>query len=476
MIPQAAFKRVRGSLTVFFALLLTTVLAILLVLTAGLRRSTTILQIEGAMNTSMSAVFAEYNRELLEQYDILAVDTSYGTAYADVQNTAEHLRWYCNGNFGQEMLLTRDKLGLTATDAEVISVVRLTDGGGCVFKNQAIRYMENWAGITVESQTTEWSEEVERIEFPVDEWWNQARTDLGQAELPQRENEEGVMEEVPLNNPADAVDAIRNLGILNLVVENTDAVSEVNVDLQECVSRRELRSDYSEETVYREFSVMEQLLFHEYLFHKMGSYTDVMEKSRLKYQMEYLLCGKASDYDNLEGTTNKLLGLRMMMNYIYLSGNGVKQAEIQTVARALTAVVLKPELAPLVAKTITFAWCFAESVQDIRLLLDGGSVPLQKNDSSWKTSLENLVEFNRHLQGASGQENGLTYEMYLRILLFLTSDADVVMRAMDLMEMDVRLTAGNGMFMLDGCIVSMEAEVEVEGSDGSYCILRKFSY
>ena len=185
-------KRARGSVSVCFVLLLSLILSLLFALHAGIRKSTCELQIEYAMNASMNAVFAEYHRQLLEQYDLLAIDTSYGTGTFEVQNTAEHLRRYMQDNFGEE----RDLLGMTAVDAEALGVTRLTDGNGRVFEKQAIHYMHTLTGLPEWESSNGQAEEYERQdrEIPMDSLWQQAGEELSAQELPQIQNETGEWE------------------------------------------------------------------------------------------------------------------------------------------------------------------------------------------------------------------------------------------------------------------------------------------
>lgn len=58
--------------------------------------------------------------------------------------------------------------------------------------------------------------------------------------LPQTEVEEGVYEEVPLDNPADIANATRSSGVLNLVVEDSSGLSAVKVPLNDYISHRTL--------------------------------------------------------------------------------------------------------------------------------------------------------------------------------------------------------------------------------------------
>lgn len=475
---QVVFKkRYRGSVSVFFVLLLSLILSLLFALHAGIQRSTCELQIEYAMNASMNAVFAEYHRQLLDQYDLLAIDTSYGTGNFEVQNTAEHLRCYMNENFGHGLTGTRDPLGLSAVDAEVFGVTRLTDGNGKVFTYQAITYMHTLTGLpqweTNVTQAKEYEQQSSGVSL--DDLWNQASGELHSQELPQIQKEDGEWETVSLENPADAVAALRSLGILRLTVEDQDSISNATLEQGQRVSERRLMQGIGDSVVYGEPTAADKLLFCEYLFQKMGCYTGTKEESALKYQIEYLLCGEPGDYDNLEKTANKLCMLRFFFNYNYLSNHPGKRAEVKAAAMALSAVALKPELEPFVSKTLLFAWAYVESVQDVKLLLGGGKVPLKKTDADWKTQLANLADFNRHLsQNADGR--GMDYTGYLRLLLCLVSDETLSKRAMDLVESDIRLTCGNESFQLDGCIIRLDAGVSAESASGTYFIRRRFSY
>jgi len=466
-----------GSVSLFFALMLSLVLALLFVLRNGLEMSTRQLQIEYAMNASMNAAFAEYHQELLKQYDILAIDTSYGTTGYEVQNTAEHVRRYMDGNFGYRLFGNNDMLGLKAEDAEVYSVSRLTEGQGNVLEYQILSYMHSLTGLPDWGYTEEQAKDYERgmEDNPVESLWGQANGELAAQELPTVENEDGETEEVALENPADAVWSLKSLGIIKLVIEDEDSISQETLAQEDLVSERSCMQDACADTVLYNFNLADKMLLQEYLFQKMGCYTEQLEKSRLKYQIEYLLCGERRDYDNLQHCANRLSLLRFLFNYRYLSNSTVKTAEAKALALALTAVAMQPSLEPFVTRTLLFAWAYVESVQDVKSLLEGGKVPLQKTDSDWKTGIAGLANFHENLEGGGGG-SGLDYKGYLRIMLCLVSEEKLRLRMMDLIESDIRKTKGNESFRLDGCIVSLDLGVTVSAGDDSFYIRRKFSY
>ncbi len=476
-------KKTRASVSVFFLLVLSFLLSLLFALRTAVLESTRKLQIEQAMNTSMNAVFAEYHRELLDQYDILAIDTSYGTSSTDAYNTAGHLQSYMNGNFGKGMLKDSDMLGLTAEDVAVEQVKRLTDGGGLVFEKQAVASMRAMAGLPnheeqVGDETGDYQKAQELLssesENAMDQMWDQATQSLSSQELPTITDETGEEQTVALENPADAVWSARGLGILRLVIEDQDSLSNERVKKEELLSNRECLREYCGEGDIS-VGIGEQLAFRQYLFMKFGHYRNPLEKSHLKYQIEYLIAGTESDYDNLEKIATRISLLRFLMDYRYLSNDAAKIAQAKTVALALTAVAMKPELEPFVTRTLLFAWSYAEAVSDVKRLLDGGKVPMNKTSADWRLGIENIGNFKDELGGA-GTETGLSYEEYLRIYLALVPGERLAKRAMDLVETDIRKTSGNEAFRLDNCIVSLDAGVRVVAAGKEYYIRRRFAY
>ena len=56
---------------------------------------------------------------------------------------------------------------------------------------------------------------------------------------------------------------------------------------------------------------------------------------------------------------------------------------------------------------------------------------------------------------------GLYYQDYLRMKLFLTDAGTKLRRMADVIEMDVRRTDGNSSFKLDYCVDIIRAELEI---------------
>ncbi|MDE5679690.1 MAG: hypothetical protein K2I01_04580, partial [Lachnospiraceae bacterium] len=95
-------KEAGGYLTVFLSLILSVMLSLCLTLVLGARENSRRMEIECVTDIGTDSILAEYHRELLRQYDLLFIDTSYGTANASYYQTAAHLQNYIAYNLGGE--------------------------------------------------------------------------------------------------------------------------------------------------------------------------------------------------------------------------------------------------------------------------------------------------------------------------------------------------------------------------------------
>lgn len=88
-----------------------------------------------------------------------------------------------------------------------------------------------------------------------------------------------------------------------------------------------------------------------------------------------------------------------------------------------------PELEEPVTQLILFAWGYAESVKDLRMLFDGEKVPIIKDSGSWNTPFSQLLTFRGHLSEYPRGQKGLGYGDYLQAFLFLESQEKVTGKA-----------------------------------------------
>lgn len=472
-----------GYLTVFLSLILSVMISLCLALVLGARENTRRLEIECVTDVGMNNILAEYHRELLKQYDLFFIDTSYGTATASYEKTAAHLKEYLELNLGGDEIflpmLYRNLLKLQVDKVEITGVSAAADEEGAVLRRQAVdvmygrvgvellRQVQNWVTVTEEYEldTRDVLQEQKEASKALEEWNGTTVT------------VEGGETEVKIDNPGNKVVSFWEAGMLNLITKEPDKLSGQKADLGAYLSARQpLQGTGMNHAVTFEDGLWEQLVFHEYVLAYTGHYNAEKEGSFLKYQTEYILSGKESDIENLKNVAYKLLAVRAASNMVYLLSDQEKMKLAETVANVLAALITLPEIAPLFETVIVLTWALAESIYDVSQLLDGGRVPLLKSSADWHYSLEEMLDFQGNTDGAK-QERGLCYEDYLRIMLCLQEKRVTSFRLMDIMEMDIRQTPGNTYFRIDGCIDSVTAMVQYSGKDGSiYSITRNYGY
>ncbi|MCR5654545.1 MAG: DUF5702 domain-containing protein [Lachnospiraceae bacterium] len=486
----------KGSVSIFLVLAFTVILSLLLTLIEGARQNAIRLKAECAYDLAMQSVFAEYNRELLEQYELFFIDVTYGNG-GNIHCLEDHFKGYLTDNtdLGETYGLIKDLTAVYPQNVTVDAYSLATDAGGEVLKRQAVGYMKNLYGmdylkeIQSELATVEDYDLVER-DITSERLSNQSAIDNFEIPPKKKDATEDEWEEVEIDNPADAVNATR--GILSLVIDADTEISTMAVNPQNYVSGRSL--NVGSGLGKREgVGAADELIFHEYLLQFCGYYTEPKEEGLLQYQVEYILMGKSSDIDNLKAIVNRLLLLRETANVTYLFSDEAKVAEAEALAATVCAAVALPELTELVKISLLFAWAYAESVYDVKQLLKGGRVPIVKTAETWHYSLEGMLQFTQDgsadvveqtaddadTVGASDETiaDGLSYKDYLRVFLALEGSEKKTKRAMDIIEMDIRKTPGNAGFRLDCCVDRAVITANFASKYGGSCeITREWYY
>ena len=88
-----------GYLTVYMTMTLMVLLTLCMTMIEGARRSAMRMEAELITDTALRSIFAEYNRELMRQYNIFAIDSSYGSSASGMTQTSEHFRDYMEKNY-----------------------------------------------------------------------------------------------------------------------------------------------------------------------------------------------------------------------------------------------------------------------------------------------------------------------------------------------------------------------------------------
>lgn len=163
-----------------------------------------------------------------------------------------------------------------------------------------------------------------------------------------------------------------------------------------------------------------------------------------KYGMEYLAAGKEEEKDNLAYIVNRLLALRLLVNFVYVVSDGILQEKSLATATLLAGFTGIPPVITAVQYTILLILAFQEACVDITALLMGKSVPAIKNRANFKMAYEEICLGSRSLFQKKAADvpdktkGGISYGQYIFALLLTVSRETLLERMLDLIQYDLR--------------------------------------
>lgn len=488
---------VRGSITLYLALTLAAVLTLYFVLIGGARLGAARMQMESVSRTAQNAALAEFHQELHRRYDLFMADTSYGGPGGGDDSFAHHLRGYMERCCVRETVLPmgsiRDWTSMRISEVQVPEARYACDNGGRAVREQVYAYMaadpagsvlsgflvsaDRWKGLEIsgrewEVKTQESREELKEAlrERRQEQKEENREKDKNNVTVTQEEREAASDKPSEAENMVDEIGSFQFLPILTQVFGSTENLSDRMVRKETGLCGRDvhLGTGMTAENSHG-YPAADEILFDRYIYEKTGNCVRPSQDGQLRYQTEYILCGKDTDRGNLEGTAARILLIREASNAVYLFTDEERMARVHLVAAAAAFLLLNPELEDPIANALALAWSYLESVQDVRTLMTGGKVPLEKTSESWQTGLHELLTPLTAIRDRDSGE-GIDYDVYLQGLLLIEGRTVKTQRTMGIMEMDVRRITGNSGFRMDLCLDAfrMHAEAEACGTGFSF--------
>ncbi len=446
----------KGEITAFlslvFVLLVSFILGIMEV--SVIQTSKNMARLEA--DRAVYSVFGEYQRELLEQYHVFAVDGSYGTGQWEEENLVRRMHYF----------------GTENVDHKITGIQLMTDNSGQAFREQVLDYMEQRYGIALIQDFTGLTAEWEAQEIAGEEFKEKEKELAGQIQDVIGNSENSAELEESGENPFACVQQIEKSGLLSVVTPKEMEISGKQIDRNSQVSYRKLEKGRGIFPARKGTDgIEEKLLFNEYILDtfKNAAFSSEEqstseEDTSLEYEVEYILSGQESDKENLEEVLQKIFLIRMVLNYTYLLGDSAKQSEAEALALTVSTILLMPEASEVVKQLILVAWACGESAVDIRTLLSGKRAALIKNSESWQVPLSSLLTVASGGDGMEGSDTagGITYKDYLRILLFLGDSEEITMRTLDRTEENLNAIQEMEFFQADQCVTKIEIESTVQ--------------
>lgn len=204
---------------------------------------------------------------------------------------------------------------------------------------------------------------------------------------------------------------------------------------------------------------LDKLYLISYILEHFCNYAKVEETHPLEYETEYLIGGQKEDLENLEIILKKIQHLRFIPNYLYLQTDEEKKTEARTLATVISIALASPEATEIVQQGILIAWAYGESIMDLRTLMTGKKVPVIKTRENWQLSMASLLKLGtKEDTGAEGakEEEGIGYEEYLKILLFMEKQECLQSRVLDLIEWNMQMRLNCPFFQADSCVTRIK--------------------
>ena len=508
----------KGSITVYLSLILCVMISLIFAAMDSARLSCGRAITALAAEEGMFSLFSEYDRILYEKYGLLVIDGGYGSpelkaglllnraADAAEKVLAQGSLFDINGSSN----LFRAGMENKAVTGYVLA----TDSEGKMLKDQIKALMTRKLGIDVlsamctyytgaaaaaESAESFDLEKMDNMKADLEEGKSAAdearraaeeaeraaaeapggRPDTPPAVSPQNEDNSAVSEQ-DAKEAAGAADIIENiyalkrLGIMAAAVPDISRISAAQIDVKNMPSKRTVLTGMGVLPAGSS-SIADAVLLARYITDFFPAFTDNDESGSFRYQAEYVIAGKGRDVENLKSVLNRLLVIRMALNYAYLLAHPEKTQEAGALALTISSVLLVPQFFELVRQIILLCWSYGESMLDIKELLSGGKVPLIKDDVSWHSSLSGLASLSAE-SAPGGSDKGLNYKDYLCILLVMKGSGRLMKGVEDLLEYNRRLLGSEPGFSIDTCVCSME--LQFEGSIGihSFVHTRRYGY
>lgn len=457
----------RGQITVFFSLLLPLLLALIGAVLESAYQQAMRSQIERSLVLCEYSFLSEYQKELWESYGLFYLDSGYGTREESVETIKTRLLSYLNQNLSLEKgeaqgIWMPFQAGIR--NIQVSGFSRMTDDRGMGFYEQAVAFEQNLWGADL---MTVWLDESKNVQEFIEQG-----EDYQQADERERRNLEVLRRRRLQEEEQDTEDPTNGIrqgseGILTLVIEEPEQLSVKAVSKKGIPSQRTLLQGTGSKGEYESGLVNDQW-FHTYLLERCTNAKEVLLQEKeaggwLSYEMEYILAGKSSDQENLKTVANRILLLREGINYAYLMTDEGKKQEAYLLALAVAGLTMMPELVDALQQVILLSWAYGESVLDVRSLLQGKKVDIAKTGETWKLPLSHLFFLRSHLDtyDGKGDENGLSYEGYLRMLLTITNREEKCMRGLDIIEGNLRTTELGKKLYVDQCLDALVMKVDV---------------
>ena len=461
-------KRKRGSITVFLALILGVMMMLLCACMQSVRIAAARTRVLCAAEIGLYSLFGQFDRELLDEFDLFAVDTGRGGPEPDMACVYDEFRRYACP------VLDQNSPPVEYVSGGFTGFRFMTDENGEFFLQQAVKSVQEAL------ESGEISVTAPLLPGPE----VRAREEEGRREMASFPS---MRETASLLPPtAGTLCTLLNLagqlagnGITDFLPEPALLSASGKTARGTMVSGRSLHKGLPvliSSSPVHSGNASDMLV--QYELDKLGCCTDP-SPAVLHLQVEYVLKGNTSDRENLEEVASDLFAFRLgaCLRALLSSGNARSRIHdmVETALETDELTGEEPEADPEeLQETALYAWACLEAASDVRVLLSGGKIPLEKSPDAFAVDPERPDPGSSASMSASGE--GFSYLDYLSAKMRLLDDQSLRWRGMDMVEWSVR-SRGKAGFCLDCCLTAAEISIQVR-ADGKkdFTLTRAYGY
>ena len=260
----------RGSLTLYAAMTIMLVASVLLVLLESARVHMVSRCAGQTLDAALESVFAEYDKEIWDHYHLLLCgmgETEKTLSFTKAQQMIGEISGVdLHPSVGQ---LSRGSIHLLQAELAELRIENfslITDGDGREFEALVASFMKNVIGFEAAKKLRDKYRQESRLqEEDVESAMQAAEEGIQAAKKEAKEQGETGLDapQECSDNPLQVVARLKKMGILSLLVEDVDAISEQELDVSQAVSGRKLQKGGGQ--VESDNSWYEQLLVQQYL-------------------------------------------------------------------------------------------------------------------------------------------------------------------------------------------------------------------
>lgn len=361
----------------------------------------------------------------------------------------------------------------------------------------------------VQDYIDDWDPDDEHDELDEEPLWRGVLSTVSRFVVDSSFGEPGIRDKKKMS-VLEGISRLAGGDLLSIVMPEGMEVSQSTVDQRLFPSKTELTvagkgkgTGEAAEEGTREVKDMARDLVNAAFIDEYAAYhfTNVLseQKKKFQYEQEYILNGSGKDRENLRNTVNQIVKVRQAMNLLYLLRDAEKKNEARALAVLISGAAGIAPLTQVVTFFILTVWAFAESVEDVKILLKGGRVPFFKSKQDWSLSLDQMMKsgtgglrkIGRPSAGdvsggqtpagnvtgsdtAGGQNTGsdsrrgMNYQEYIKLFLLLKNRNIKDFRMMDMIQNNINLKQKG--FLMSKCAYRVDI---VCRAAGKYAVLKR---